>query len=296
MPSGQVIQMIGMVVGTISLLAFFFGLGLAIASKVFAVTTDERIEQVLDHLPGVNCGACGFAGCSAAAEAIVKGEAPPNVCPVATSIAHQQIANIMGTEVGEKERMVSVLRCSGGHKVPDKFAYSGVSDCNAAALVQGGPKACSYGCIGLGSCVEACPFEAIRMGPDGLPEVIEERCTACGKCAEVCPNNLFAIVPVSKTVHIRCRSCDKGAVVRKICDTGCIACRKCEKVCPVNAITVENNLAAIDYGKCIACGKCVKACPQGTIANFRKARKAGAPVPSVGRPGKPVHRCRPWRP
>ena len=270
-----------MTVGAIGLLALLFGLGLAIASRIFAVHTDERIEQVTEHLPGVNCGACGYAGCSAAAEAIVKGEAPPDVCPVATAMAHQQIANIMGTEVGEGERMVSVLRCSGGHKVPDKFAYNGVRDCNAAALIQGGPKSCAYGCIGLGSCVEACPFDAIRIGPDGLPEVIEDRCTACGKCAEICPNKLFAIVPVSKTVHIRCRSCDKGAIVRKICDTGCIACRKCEKICPVNAITIENNLASIDYNKCIACGKCVEVCPQGTIANYRKPRKAGDHVPAV---------------
>jgi len=268
-------------VATIAGLGAVFGLGLAIASKIFAVKTDPRIDEVLEHLPGVNCGACGYAGCSAAAEAIVKGEAAADICPVATGIAHKHIAAIMGVEVGEKERAVSVLLCGGGNKVGNKFEYSGVPDCNAAVLVQGGPKLCSYGCIGLGSCVEACPFEALRMGPDGLPEVIEERCTGCGKCAEVCPNNLFVVQPVSKNVHVRCKSLDKGGAVRKICDSGCIGCKKCEKECPVGAITVEDFLATIDYNKCISCGKCVKVCPQGTIADLRKARKAGAAVPSA---------------
>jgi len=268
-------------VGAIAALGVIFGLGLAVASKLFAVQADPRIDEVLDHLPGVNCGACGYAGCPAAAEAIVKGEAPPDACPVATGMAHKEIAGIMGVELGEKERAVSVRLCSGGYKVADKFEYSGVRDCNAAALVHGGPKLCSYGCIGLGSCVEACPFEAIRMGPDGLPEVIEERCTACGKCAEICPKNLFVIQSVKKNVHVRCRSHDRGGLVKKICDTGCIGCKKCEKECPVEAITVEGFLASIDYNKCISCGKCVKVCPQGTIADFRKARKAGALVPSA---------------
>jgi electron transport complex protein RnfB len=281
MPIAEILSIVLISAGIIATLAVIFGLGLAVASRVFAVQTDPRVDEVLERLPGVNCGACGYAGCSNAAEAIVKGEAPPDVCPVATGIAHKQIAKVMGVEVSEKERSVSVLLCNGGAKVGEKFEYSGVRECNAAALVHGGPKLCSHGCIGMDSCADACPFEAIRMGPEGLPEVIEERCTGCGKCAEACPNNLFVIVPVSKTVHIRCKSTDRGAFVRKICDTGCIGCRKCEKVCPVSAITVESFLAGIDYNKCIACGKCVEVCPQGTIADFRKARKAGAPVPAT---------------
>ncbi|NQT20058.1 MAG: RnfABCDGE type electron transport complex subunit B [Planctomycetes bacterium] len=268
-------------VGSIASLAVIFGFGLAIASKVFAVDTDPRIDEVIEHLPGVNCGACGYAGCSAAAEAIVKGEAEADVCPVATGMAYKNIANIMGVEVAEKEPVVSVLLCSGGYKVSEKFEYNGVRDCNAAALVHGGPKSCSHGCIGLDSCVDVCPFDAITMGPDGLPEVVESICTGCGKCAEACPKNLFVIQPLKKGVHIRCSSPDKGAAVKKICDTGCIGCKKCEKICPVEAVTTENFLAKIDYNKCIACGKCVNECPQGTIASFRKARKAQVPVPSA---------------
>jgi len=262
-------------------LAIIFGLGLAIASRIFAVDADPRIEKVLDNLPGVNCGACGKAGCSNLAEAIAKGEAPPDACPVATAEAHKLIGEIMGVAVGAKERKVAVLLCNGGNRVDSRHDYSGVRDCRAAALLHGGYKQCEYGCLGLGTCVEACPFEALRMGSDGLPEVIEERCRACGKCAEACPTGLFVIQPVSKNVHVRCKSCDKGAVTKKACAVGCIGCRKCEKECPVDAIKVNNFLASIDYTKCISCGKCAKVCPQGTIADFRKARKAGEPIPSV---------------
>jgi len=281
MDSQQLINIIAISAAAISALAVLFGIGLAIASKIFAVQTDPRLDAVAENLPGANCGACGFAGCAALAEALVKGEAMPGKCPVASGEANARIAEILGIEIEEKERSVAVLMCNGGNKVPERFDYTGLRDCKAAALVHGGFKSCEYGCLGLGTCAAACPFDAIRMGPDGLPEIIEERCTACGRCVEACPKNLIKIVPVSKAVHVRCSSFDKGAAVIKICDTGCIGCKKCEKECPVDAIKVENNLARIDYDKCISCGKCVKVCPTGAIGNYRKTRKAGAFVPSV---------------
>jgi len=265
----------------ISILAIIFGLGLAIASKVFAIDTDPRVDKVLENLPGANCGACGTAGCSSLAEAIVKGEKPIDACPVITPEARKIIGDVMGVNVVQKERSVAVLLCNGGNSVGEKHRYSGVPDCQAAALLHGGYKLCDYGCLGLGTCSEACPFEAIMMGDDGLPEVLEERCKACGKCFEACPKGLFVIQPLSKAVHVRCKSCDKGAYTKKVCPAGCIGCKKCEKECPVQAIKVDNFLARIDYGKCIACGKCAKVCPQGAIADFRKARKSGVPIPSA---------------
>ena len=51
------------------------GLGLAIASIVMAVPKDEKAEAVLELLPGANCGACGYSGCSGYAAALAHGEA-----------------------------------------------------------------------------------------------------------------------------------------------------------------------------------------------------------------------------
>ena len=281
MQHSDILNLIIISTASISFLAIVFGVGLAIASRVFAVETDPRVDKVLGLLPGANCGSCGKAGCANLAEEIVKGLAPPDGCPVTTAEARKAIGQAIGKDVAVTERMVAVLLCNGGTKVDSKHQYNGVPDCRGAAMLHGGYKQCDYGCLGLGSCVEACPFEALRMGDGGLPEVIEERCKACGKCVESCPKSLFVLQPISKTVHVRCRSCDKGAYTKKVCPVGCIGCKKCEKECPFQAITVSNFLATIDYTKCKACGKCVKVCPQGVIADFRKPRKSGAPIPSV---------------
>ncbi|HUS57390.1 MAG TPA: RnfABCDGE type electron transport complex subunit B [Planctomycetota bacterium] len=281
MTSNEILNILLISTASIAALAVIFGVGLAIASKVFAIDTDPRVDKILENLPGVNCGACGSAGCASLAEAIVKGEAPADACPVATETARKIIGEIMGAAVSQKERRVAVLLCNGGTRVDSKHHYSGVHDCLAASLLHGGAKQCDYGCLGLGTCVEACPFEALIMGGNGLPQVIEERCKACAKCAEACPKNLFVIQPLSKSVHVRCKSCDKGAVTKRNCSVGCIGCKKCEKECPVDAIKVDNFLAQIDYTKCISCGKCAKVCPQGCIADFRKARKAGVVIPSA---------------
>jgi Na+-translocating ferredoxin:NAD+ oxidoreductase RNF subunit RnfB len=262
----------------LGLLALLLGAALAVASKVFHVDTDPRIEQVEELLPGANCGGCGLAGCSAAAEHIVAGDASPTICPVCSDDARKQIFGLLGLTAEEGEPCIARMVCGGGTGCKDKEDYHGVGDCRAAVLVQGGPKACDYACVGLGSCVEACPFEAIVMGDDGLPKVIEERCTACGACERICPRGVIQVMPKKHVVWVKCQSHDKGAVVNRICQTGCIACRKCEKECPFDAIHVVDNLAVIDYEKCKLCGKCAKVCPKNTIIDLRvlqrEARKA----------------------
>jgi electron transport complex protein RnfB len=181
----------------------------------------------------------------------------------------------MGVSFEQGDRRISVLACRGTREfAAAKYDYVGVEDCRAAALLHDGPKACRFGCLGLGSCVRACPFGALVMGPDGLPHVIEELCTACGKCVTVCPRNLFALRGEKLTVAVACASHDPGKVVNKACKVGCIACRRCEKACKFEAIHVVDNLATIDYDKCRLCGACVKACPRGIIVNFRQARRA----------------------
>ncbi|MFW6158771.1 MAG: RnfABCDGE type electron transport complex subunit B [Planctomycetota bacterium] len=258
----------------LGVLALLLGIVLAVASKVFHVDTDPRIEQVEELLPGANCGACGLAGCAAAAERIVAGDTAPAICPVCSEDARARIYELLGMSAEESEPQVARVVCGGGTGCADKEAYHGVEDCRAAVLVHGGPKACEYACVGLGSCVDACPFEAIFMGDDGLPHVIEERCTACGACERVCPRDVIKVMPAKRTVWVKCSSHDKGKVVNKICETGCIACRKCEKECPFDAIHVVDNLAVIDYEKCKLCGKCAKVCPKNTIVDLRARRRA----------------------
>jgi Na+-translocating ferredoxin:NAD+ oxidoreductase RNF subunit RnfB len=252
-------------------LGLLFGFGLFIASRVFFVKVDERVESIETVLPGTNCGACGLAGCSGLAKAIVHGQADVTGCIAGGEDVAHLVADVMGVEAVAVEKKVAILRCQGWN-VKDKFDYRGLKTCNAANMVMGGPKECRYGCIGYGDCTIACPFDALHM-VHGFPRVDEVKCTSCGRGVEACPKNLFELVSLGSTVHVLCQSLDLGKIVRKVCDNGCIACRKCEKICPFDAIHVENNLAVIDFEKCTSCGKCVGECPMGTIKNFRIERK-----------------------
>jgi len=262
-------------------LGILFGAGLAYASRKFAVEVDPRVQKLVEALPGANCGGCGYPGCQGFAQALVKGEASPSDCAPGGNALAQRCAEILGIEVEAKEPVVAVVHCGGDcDKVGNRFEYIGLEDCRAATLVQGGPKECSYGCLGLGSCVRACPFDAIFMAANGLPVVIAEKCTGCGNCVEACPKDLISLAPVSKKVHVLCRSRDKGAIVRKLCKVGCIGCQMCNKICPVGkekedkAIIVTDNLAEINYEKCISCGLCASKCPTGTIIDEAERGKA----------------------
>ncbi len=260
----------------LGLLALLLGTALALASRVFQVDVDPRIEQVEELLPGANCGACGLAGCATAAERMVTGDVSPHICPVCSEEARAEISRLLGIAVEEREPAVARMLCGGGMGCKTNKDYRGVDDCRAAVLVHGGPKACDYACLGLGSCVDACPFEALFMGSDGLPHVIEERCTGCGVCERVCPTNVIKVMPKSRLIWVKCQSHDRGKVVNKICQTGCIACRKCEKEWPSDAIYGVNNLAVIDYEKCDLCGKCAEVCPRNTIVDLRAAARPAA--------------------
>ena len=168
-------------------------------------------------------------------------------------------------------RMAVLVRCSGGARARNKFQYEGISDCHAAMRIGSGPKECSYGCIGLGSCVRTCPFGAISV-VDDVAVVDPERCTACRLCVAVCPKNIIIPVPYSADVHIACSSRDKGGTLRKLCDIGCLGCRICEKVCVPGAIRVEDNFASIDFDKCSGCGDCAEKCPRKLIVDAKLDR------------------------
>lgn len=247
-------------------LGLLFGAGLAIASRVFAVKTDPKFDEVLEVMPGANCGACGFPGCAAYAAAVASGHAI-DLCPPGGAALVKDLSRIMGVEAPEtSDREVATPYCNGGcEAAPTRFVYEGIKDCHAAAALSGGDKGCKYGCLGYGTCVIACPFDAITMDDQDIPVVDDDKCTGCGICVAECPKDIFSLRPISKKVHIRCRSHDRGPVVRKLCTVGCIGCQICVKTCPFDAIYMDNNLAIIDYAKCRNCGLCIAKCPTKTI-------------------------------
>ncbi|WP_419785251.1 FAD-dependent oxidoreductase [Pseudodesulfovibrio sp.] len=176
---------------------------LGIASKLLYVKEDPRIAEVEGLLPGANCGGCGYPGCSGAAAAIVAGKASATVCVVSDTDGHKAIAALMGQEMVEREPELAVRDCTGGDRADEAFHYEGVLDCRAAHLLYGGSKACPEGCLGLGSCVRACPFDAIRMGPYGLPVIDPNQCKACGNCVDACPRGVIAVSGMSaRLLHL----------------------------------------------------------------------------------------------
>ncbi|MDO8886134.1 RnfABCDGE type electron transport complex subunit B [Candidatus Oleimmundimicrobium sp.] len=246
---------------------------LAIASQIFHVEVDPKIEHIREVLPGANCGACGYPGCDGLAEAIAKGEASPLACVAGGAEVANQIATVLGIEVKEEKiSKKAIVRCGGGkNEVVHRYIYDGKLDCQMAQQIANGPSLCVYGCLGFGSCMAACSFGAITMGENGLPYINWEKCRGCGACVEACPRKIIALVPENQEVHVFCRSHDKGKIVRSICKKGCIGCKACEKVCESDAVHVVDNLAVIDYEKCINCQKCVEKCPTGCIATLLEA-------------------------
>lgn len=250
----------------IGAIGIVIGVLLGIASEQFKVEVDEKEILVRAELPGNNCGGCGFPGCDGLAAAIAAGTAAVNACPVGGPDVADKIAAIMGVESGGSEKKVAFVKCKGTcDKARVQYNYFGIDDCSKVAVVPGGgEKACTYGCMGYGSCVKACAFGAIHV-VDGVAVVDKEKCVACGKCVSACPNRLIELVPYSAEHLVQCSSHDKGKDVKAKCENGCIACTLCTKQCEFDAIHMDNNVAVIDYSKCTNCGKCAAKCPAKVI-------------------------------
>lgn len=245
--------------------AVLFGVILAVAAHVFAVQLDTRQEKIEKLLAGANCGGCGYPGCAACAAAIVKGEAPVNACAPTGEENIRAIAAIMGVEKADTQKKVSRVLCAGGHSAQQRAAYIGLHDCTAASKAANGPLLCEQGCLGLGSCVAVCKFDAIRINERGVAEVDKEKCTNCGTCRAICPHRVIAEVPYDQTVMVACRSTRKGVEAMRLCERSCIGCGLCAKTCPNDALRMENNLPVYDLDKCTNCGLCAKACPRSAI-------------------------------
>lgn len=271
-----------LVLGCIALLA---SVVLYVCSKKFAVKTDPRIAQVFDLLPKANCGGCGLAGCQAMAEALVadadKGGNAGLTCPVGGSDAMGKIAALLGTSGSVGEERVAVVRCSACF-VAHNVEYDGLRTCSAMHASGSGEGGCANSCLGCGDCQRACSFGAISIDEEKqIARIDEDKCAACGACAKACPRGVIELRPKGKKgrrVYVACRNQERGPVAKAACTNACIGCKKCEKECPFGAITVENNLAYIDYTLCRSCRKCVAVCPQHAI------HAVGFPAPRITAP------------
>ncbi len=280
---------------TLGIIGAIFAILLYFVAQKFKVEEDPLIDEVAEVLPGANCGGCGKSGCRAMAEAFVKqGNMDGLYCPVGGEEVATKVAGILGVEAVATEPKVAVVRCNGTcANAPAKNNYDGLKDCAFANTVYAGESGCMFGCLGLGNCANACQFGALSIDSQtGLPVVDQDKCTACGACVKACPRHIIELRKKGlkdRRVFVACRNQEKGGIARKACSAACIGCGKCAKTCPFGAITVENNLAYIDFNICKLCRKCVAECPTGAIhaVNFpplppkAAAEKSAADVKAV---------------
>jgi Na+-translocating ferredoxin:NAD+ oxidoreductase RNF subunit RnfB len=254
---------IGFLLGLATCLAII----LAVAQAKLKVYEDPRIDTVTDMLPGTNCGACGQPGCHAFAERVVTGDEQPSGCTVGGQDTANVIADYLGVEAGEAVKQVARLQCAGGTNVAIQMAeYKGYPSCRAATAAGGGGKGCRYGCLGFGDCMEVCTFDAIVMGPTGLPTVNFEKCTACGDCVDICPKHLFEIFPAEQHLVVQCKSELEGDEITELCRVACTACGKCAADAAAGLLKMKRNLPVLNPDLLnLQTADAVRRCPTGAI-------------------------------
>lgn len=255
---------VGIVLGIFAAIAVLLTVCILLVAKFCKTNADEKVEAILSHLAGANCGGCGCTGCAGFAEKLARGEASLSDCHVTEAAEKEAIAGVLGVPFVRSKPTVSVCRCSGGNNAADAFDYSGARDCAEEAKFSGGRKVCKFGCLGSGNCMRVCPERAISVD-EACAGADPDRCISCGACMLACPKKLFDRIPADAKVYVACSSHERGKAVMDACKFGCIGCGKCAKTCPEGAIVMRDNLPVIDYENCVNCGKCAEACPRHTI-------------------------------
>ena len=289
-----ILAVIGLVVGAL----------LALSIKRGYPYGDERVDKIIQVLPGINCTACGYEVCGDFARAVAEGRTSALGCiPGDARVAHA-VADILGIVVSPPEEKMAIVRCKGGHREAAPLCiYEGLHDCRAMILTGSGSRVCGDGCLGEGNCARVCPFDAITINANGVAVVAAEKCTGCGLCLAACPRTLIELIPRVHKIFCACSNHDHGARVKKYCAVGCTACTICAKVTPHQAIVMQKNLPQLDYtrgenfvvaankcpsgcfvdlvrhrpkvnidSKCIGCAKCVAVCPVTAITGEKDLR------------------------
>jgi len=248
-------------------LGLTFASVLAVAYRYLRVEEDPRLEVVEGLLPGNNCGACGEPGCFAFAEKLIASEVTPGKCTVSDAASLEQIADVLGVDVGAEEKRIARLKCAGGlSNVKNLARYHGMESCRAAVAVDGGGLACAWGCLGLADCERACTFDAIKMNEDALPVVEPELCTACNDCVEVCPQDLFVLVPESHRLFVQCNSPLTGEAAVERCLVACDACGRCALDSPGGTVEMQNGLPIVHHDMDVKpAPRATWRCPTGAI-------------------------------
>lgn len=273
-------------IGTMGSLMLVLATMLIVASRKLAVDEDPRLDIVEQMLPGANCGACGYIGCRQFAEALVREETNPGKCSVSSDNERERVAEFLHIAVGEINRQVARLACAGASNVARQRAfYSGIPTCQAAALVAGGTKTCTWGCLGYGDCATACDFDAIHMNQYSLPVVIEADCTGCGDCVDTCPKDLFSLHPMTHRLWVTCKNLEFGDAILEYCEVGCTACGRCAMDAKNGLVIMQDNLAVVDYSKDYNTRAPIERCPTGAIVWL----EADGHVVK-GKEARPIHR------
>jgi formate dehydrogenase beta subunit len=245
---------------------------LAIASKIFYVPVDPLVLSIAEALPGANCGACGFAGCSSCAKAIAKGKASPDACLAGGPEVALSVAEFMGVTIEVKEPEVAQVGCWYNTDEADtKFTYDGARDCRAALLLFEGSKVCAIGCMTLGTCVRVCPFGAIHLGDDHLPQINPSVCTGCGTCEQACPKHIIRLTSQTRRSQHTYLADECTAPCQRTCPAGIdipryISLIKAGKYTEAIAAIKETNPLPLTCGR-VCPHPCEEQCRLGTVTD-----------------------------